>query len=101
MRLHDFCARAVDNGAVFWVDINNKAIPAISGNGVLNYGEQANVQNIINNRITSDVPYVDYDLQNDELLCKCLTDGDQLVFNTKYNISTSIYTRRYNDILYI
>ncbi len=101
MRLHDFCARAVDNGAVFWVDINNKAIPAISGNGVLNYGEQANVQNIINNRITSDVPYVDYDLQNDELLCKCLTDGDQLVFNTKYNIATSIYTRRYNDILYI
>jgi len=39
MRLHDFCARAVDNGAVFWVDINNKAIPAISGNGVINYGE--------------------------------------------------------------
>lgn len=101
MRLHDFCARSVDSGGVFWVDINNKAIPAITGNGVVNYSENLNVQNIVNNKISSAVPYVDYDLQNDELLCKCLTDGDQLVFNTKYNIATSIYTRRYDDMLYI
>lgn len=100
MRLHDFCARSVDSGGIFWVDINNKAVAAISGNGVVNYGEVTNVQNIINDRITDDVPHVDYDLQNNEVLCKCL-DGDQIVFNIKYNIATSIYTRKYDDMLYI
>jgi len=34
-------------------------------------------------------------------LCKCLSGGNQLVFNTKYNIATSIYTRKYDDMLYI
>lgn len=100
MRLHDFCARSIDAG-IFWVDINNKAIAAYTGNNVVNYGEQLNVQNIINNKISNDVPYVDYDLQNDELLCKCFTNGDQIVFNVKYNLATAIYTRNYEDMLYI
>jgi len=51
MRLYDFCARSVDSGGIFWADINNKAIAAISSNGVVNYGEVVNVQNIINNKI--------------------------------------------------
>lgn len=99
MRLHDFCAKSTEGG-VFWVDINNKAIAALAENKAVNYGEQLNVQNIINNNITSGVPKVDYDLQNDELLCKCFGDN-QIVFNIKYNLGTSIYTRRYSDMLYI
>ena len=99
MRLYDFCAISVENG-IYWVDINNKAVVGTNGNQVANYGEQVGVQNIINDRITNDVPKVDYDLQNNELLCKCF-GNDQIVFNLKYNIATSIYTRRYDDIAYI
>ena len=99
MRLHDFCARSTENG-VFWVDIISRAIAVLAENKAVNYGESLNVQNIINNKMTDDVPEVDYDLQNDELLCKCFGE-DQAVFNIKYNLATSIYTRRYNRMLYI
>lgn len=100
MRLRDLCGMVTSNG-LFWVDINNKAVVGISDGQVVNYGERIGVQNIINNKITTDVPYVDYDLQNDELLCKCLRDGEQIVFNLKYNIATSIYTRIYDATFYI
>lgn len=95
MRLHDFCAKTTENG-LFWVDINNKAVVGAINGQVVNYGEYTGVQNIINKNISTDVPYVDYDLQNNELLCKCFTGGDQIVFNTKYNIATAIYTRLYS-----
>ena len=100
MRDKDFCAISADNG-VYWIDINNKAIVLLKDQ-VVNYGEQLNVQNIINNNIVGDynhVPKINYDIQNNELLCKCLEDGKQLVFNTKYNVATSIYTRNYDYIL--
>ena len=100
MRLQDLCARITDNG-LFWVDINNKAVVGLLGGQVVNYGERVGVQNLINDKIIPDVPDVDYDLQNDELICKCLDGGHQLVFNLKYNIATSIYTRLYNNIFYI
>lgn len=100
MRLYDFCSRTTENG-LFWVDINNKAVVGSAQNGVVNYGEQLFVQNLINNSISDKVPYVDYDIQNNELLCKCLNNGEQIVFNTKYNIATSIYNRRYDNIAYI
>ena len=100
MRLYDFCGRSVEQG-VYWVDINNKAIVAASSNEAINYGERVNVQNIINHRIDGKIaPQVDYDLQNSEVLCKCF-GNDQIVFNTKYNAATSIYTREYNSIAYI
>lgn len=100
MRDKDFCAISADNG-VYWIDINNKAIVLLRDQ-VVNYGEQLNVQNIINDYIVGDsnhTPKINYDLQNNELLCKCLEDGKQLVFNTKYNVATSIYTRDYDSIL--
>ena len=100
MRLYDFCSRTTENG-LFWVDINNKAVVGSAQNGVVNYGEQLFVQNLINNSISPNVPYVDYDIQNNELLCKCLNNGEQIVFNTKYNVATSIYNRQYDNIAYI
>ena len=101
MRPYDYCAIAAE-GKVYWVDINNRAIVAGNSQEAINLGEVLNVQNIINNNIEIDrIPKVDYDLQNNELLCKCLKDEQQIIFNIKYNIATSIYTRRYEDIVYI
>lgn len=99
MRDHDFSAIAAENG-VFWIDINNKAVVASNNNNVVNYGETANVQNIINRNISEDTPHIDYDLQNNELLCKML-NGQQLIFNLKYNIATSVYDRDYDYITYV
>lgn len=100
MRLYDFCATTAENG-VYWVDVNNKAIVGAAGNDVVNIGERFNVQNIINSKIYTYVPRVDYDLQNNELLCQCLTEGStkwQLIFNLKLNVATSMYNRDYIDI---
>lgn len=98
MRPEDYSAINTENG-LFWIDILNKAIVANTQNGVVNYGEMLNVQNLINNNITTGKPEIDYDLQNSELLCKCFS-ANQLVFNIKYNIATAIYTRVYDKILY-
>lgn len=101
MRPYDYCAIAAE-GKVYWVDINNRAIVAGNSQEAINLGEVLNVQNIINNNIDMGrIPKVDYDLQNNELICKCLKDEQQIIFNIKYNIATSIYTRRYEDIVYI
>lgn len=101
MRLNDFCARSTEQG-LYWVDINNKAVVAANTNQAINFGEQVNVQNIINDRITGlSIPRVDYDLQNNELLCKCLDKEEQLIFNVKYNFATSVYNRNYSNIAYI
>lgn len=100
MRLYDFCATGAENG-VYWVDINNRAIVAGNTNQAINYGEQLNVQNIINAKMDTYIPRTDYDLQNNELLCKCFVDDEQMIFNLKLNVATSIYNRKYDDILNI
>jgi hypothetical protein len=61
MRLEDYSAINTENG-LFWIDILNKAVVANTQNGVTNYGEMLNVQNLINKNITTDVPEIDYDL---------------------------------------
>lgn len=100
MRMYDFCATCAENG-VFWADINNKAVVGADSSQAINLGEVRNVQNIINRKISEDIPRMDYDLQNNELLCKCLQDGEQIIFNLKANIATSLYTREYEDIVSI
>lgn len=105
IRKYDYCVTSTED-ALYWIDILNKAILICRQNQVANYGEQLNVQNIINKYIYEDglniIPRIHYDLQTNELLCQCLKDEEgekQLVFNTKYNIATSLYTRRYSDII--
>lgn len=100
MRKYDFCAVGVDNN-VYWIDINNKAVVASDGQSAVNYSERNNVQNIVNKNISTNIPRIDYDVQNQELLCKCLNNQEQLIFNLKYNIATSVYNRNYIDILHI
>lgn len=83
---------------VMWIDVSNKAILAKKGDNVVNYGEMTNVQNILND-MSNDIPDIEYDVQNQELLCKCFDEGKQIVFNIKLNVATSVYTRKYDDII--
>ena len=98
MRDKDYAAIAAENG-IYWIDINNKAIAAYN-QGVVNYSEITNVQNIVNEQIDDRRPTIDYDLQNYELSCNCLKDNKQLTFNLKLNCATSVYTRLYSDSIY-
>lgn len=98
MRPEDYSAIEAEGG-VYWIDILNKAIVAYLQGRVINYGEHTNVQNIINNQISEEIPQIDYDLQNMELLCKCLNGGDQLIFSTKLGCATSLYNRSYDNII--
>lgn len=100
MRPFDYCATCAENG-VYWVDVNNRAVVGGNSNECVNLGETLNVQNIINAKISENVPRVDYDLQNNELLCKCFDDGEQIVFNLKHKMATSVYNRNYEDIISI
>lgn len=108
MRKQDFCAISTEND-LFWIDVLNKAILMHRGGQVVNYGEQLNVQNLINsgmtpNDYTSKRPTISYDLQTNELLCQAFVPNNesilqQLVFNTKLNVAVSVYSRSYNDII--
>lgn len=97
MREEDYSAISAE-GSIYWIDIVNKAILMSNGQAVVNIGEQTNVQSCINKYITEDIPTIHYDLQNNELLCKCL-GGKQMVFNVKLNVATSIYDRSYEDMI--
>lgn len=96
MRPQDFSAISVET-SVFWIDIMNKAVMAYA-QGIIDYGERVNVQNIINHRISEEIPTIHYDVQNQELLCK-MFGHDQIVFNLKLGVATSLYTREYNEII--
>lgn len=98
MRYEDFSAVSA-NGAIYWIDIINKAIVCFTGDRVGNLSESLNVQNYINENISYNIPNIDYDLQNNELLCQCLTKGNQIVFSLKLGVATSIYTRDYHRII--
>lgn len=100
MRPFDYCATCAENG-VYWVDVNNRAVVGGNSNECVNLGETLNVQNIINAKISENIPRVDYDLQNNELLCKCFNGGEQIVFNLKHKMATSVYNRNYEDIISI
>lgn len=97
MRKDDFSAIIAEN-RVFWIDILNKAIMTYTESAV-NYSEQLNVQNIINKNVNDEVvPYIDYDQQNYELICK-YSNEEQLIFNLKLNCASSIYNRKYDNTI--
>lgn len=100
MRKYDRSSISAEN-AIFWIDIINKAVVQSDGQRTIDYGKITNVQNIINRAISENIPVINYDIQNNELLCKFLKDGKQLIFNLKLNAATSLYTRVYDRILNI
>ena len=80
---------------IYWIDDKNKVVMVSDGVNSTNLSEHANVQSILNSEFDNTNLAIGYDSQSDELLCKCLKDGKQLIFNTKLNLATSIYTRNY------
>lgn len=109
MRKQDFCAISTED-AIFWIDVVNKAILSCRQNQVANYGEALNVQNLINSGMLPNDqkdhrPTIYYDIQSNELLCQAFAPRtqnekmQQLVFNTKFNIATSAYTRQYDNAI--
>lgn len=97
MRPEDYAAINAEGG-VYWIDMINKAIMGYGGERTVNISDAMNVQNLVN-QVRFDLrPTIHYDLQNSELLCKCLESGEQLIFNLKYNIATSVYNRTYDNI---
>lgn len=99
IRMYDRSAISY-NDAIYWIDVLNKAILQSNGQQVINYSTQANVQNIAN-EMTDDIPQIDIDVQHGEILCKCLNENRQLIFNANIGVATSIYTRGYDNIIYL
>jgi len=63
-------------GSVFWIDRTNKTVVSFAER-VGNLCETLNVNNINNKYIDwSKKPYINYDMQNNELLCKYLNTGE-------------------------
>lgn len=89
------------DGKIYWIDDKNKAIFMSDGQGAINLSERTQVQSILNHKFYNKNMSIDHDDQTDELLCKCLQNGNQLVFNTKLEIATAEYTRKYDDVLLI
>lgn len=114
MRPQDFCA-INSKDTIYWIDIQNDAICACQQSQFQNYGKAVKVQNLINTNIEKALdkrPTINHDIQNEELLCDCLTVDKnhysnktkdlqkyQMVFNTSYGIATALYNRLYDNII--
>lgn len=98
MREQDYSAIAAE-GSIYWIDSNNRAV-ILFREGVVNYCEYTNVQNITNELIDNNYrPNIDYDIQNLEVLCQFLKYRNQLIFSSKLGVGTSIYTRDYESTI--
>ena len=88
---------------VFWVDRTNNIFAAYNQGKVGSVGELCGVQNLINHLIDqTNLPTIHYDINSKEIIAQFLNDGgviEQIVYNTRGNIVTSVYTRDYDDIL--
>lgn len=82
--------------SIYWIDSIRRSVMKYQGNDVLSCGVHTATQNLLNWKFDqSNIPYISYDTQNDEVLCKCLTDGNQVVYVHNLNLATSEYTRGY------
>lgn len=82
--------------SIYWIDSIRRSVMKYQGNDVLSCGVHTATQNLLNWKFDqSNIPYISYDTQNDEVLCKCLTDGNQVVYVHNLNLATSEYTREY------
>lgn len=98
---------AVNNdGSIYWIDRNNRSIVSrvkassyTNKEVTLDMCESANVMNLCNTMFDNRRPDISVDTQNLELLCNCLKDDKQLVFNLKLGVATSVYTRDYSDTI--
>ena len=106
MKQYDMSAVNAESD-VYWIDRTNNILAVYSQGRVGSIGELHNVQNLINHLIDQDnLPTIHYDINAKEVIAKFLHQIDnnvetieQLIYNTRVNIATAVYTRDYDDIL--
>lgn len=106
MKQYDMSAVNAESD-VYWIDRTNNILAVYSQGRVGSIGELHNVQNLINHLIDQDnLPTIHYDINAKEIIAKFLHQIDnnvetieQLIYNTRVNIATAVYTRDYDDIL--
>ena len=89
------------NENMYWIDDKNMSIMMSNGTQTANLSERLNIQSTLNERFDNTSLSINHDAQNDELLCKCLRNGNQMVINTKLNVACSVFTRSYVDLVRI
>ena len=93
MRKDDMCITDSEN-RLFWFDYYNNCICTLNDNSVTNYSDSLSVTNILNMYDDIHLPKILYDKTNNELYFGNIRkDSDlySIIFNTKYNIATSLY----------
>ncbi len=93
MRKDDMCITDSEN-RLFWFDYYNNCICTLNDNSVTNYSDSLSVTNILNMYDDLHLPKILYDNTNNELYFGNIRkDSDlyNIIFNTKYNIATSLY----------
>lgn len=93
MRKDDMCITDSEN-KLFWFDYYNNCICTLNDNNVTNYSDSLSVTNILNMYDDLHLPKILYDKTNNELYFGNIRkDSDlySIIFNTKYNIATSLY----------
>lgn len=93
MRKDDMCITDSEN-RLFWFDYYNNCICTLNDNNVTNYSDSLSVTNLLNMYDDIHLPKILYDKTNNELYFGNIRkDSDlySIIFNTKYNIATSLY----------
>lgn len=93
MRKDDMCITDSEN-RLFWFDYYNNCICTLNDNNVTNYSDSLSVTNLLNMYDDIHLPKILYDNTNNELYFGNIRkDSDlySIIFNTKYNIATSLY----------
>ena len=101
MRKDDMCVTDTEN-KLFWFDYYNNCICTLNENGAVNYSDSLNVTNILNMYDDTYLPKILYDKTNNELYFGNIRKDDDLyniIFNTKYNIATSLYIDPYTSFI--
>ena len=85
---------------VYWIDTLRKSVMKFQGGRVASVGVESATQNLLNWKFDDDdTPHISYDIQNDEVLCRCLKNGTQYICVNNLGIASSEYTRVYDDTI--
>lgn len=100
MRESDHAAVGVDD-QIYWLDMIHNSVMWYGGQ-VKNLSTELAVQNYLNQSIDHENQvWLSYDVQHKELLCKCILNGNQLVFNVSGPYAIGVFTRDFVATLYL
>lgn len=100
MREYDHAAVGIDD-QIYWLDMIHNSVMWYGGQ-VKNLSTELAVQNYLNSNIDHESQvWLSYDVQHKELLCKCILNGNQLVFNVAGRYAVGVFTRNFDATLYL